>query len=88
MESAHGHRSTRADTAKTGATRRASSRGLISQGGQRSGSELVEFGARRASDYLITERNRSNKARVSSAHKTMLWRDDRKDRSKISEIAK
>lgn len=73
-------KSTRANTANTGATRK-----LISR--DATGHDALDLSFKRQSDYLLPEKSQKN--RIMSAHRTMIWREEsRKEKSKISEIAK
>lgn len=82
-EAGKAQRSTRANTANTGITRRVVTRDPTNQ----ANTDWVDLSVRRQSDYLIP--NKSRKDRILSAHKTMVWRDDsRKERSRISDLAK
>lgn len=77
-------KSTRANTANTGITRR-----LVSKDGinQNTNSDWIDLSIKRKSDYLLPDKSKKN--RVFSAHRTMMWRDDgRKQKSKISDIAR
>ncbi len=65
-----GHKSTRANTANTGMTRRLASRDAANQ----NNSDWVDLSLKRQSEYLIPDKSR--KGRVFSAHRTMAWRDD------------
>lgn len=66
-----GHKSTRANTAQTGMTKRLASRDAVNQNNN---SDWIDLSLKRQSDYLLPEKSR--KGRVYSAHKTMMWRDE------------
>lgn len=84
-ESTQGHRSTRANTANTGVTRRAISRDPNNLGGQTA--DWIDLSIRRTSDYMVPDKTK--RSRVMSSHKTMMWREDlKKEKSKISDLAR
>lgn len=67
-------RSTRANTAVTGATRRAITRDAGNSGNP----DWLDLSMKRQSTYLLNEKPGSKRGRVLSAHKTMMWRDEGK----------
>ncbi len=69
--STNGHKSTRANTANTGMTRRLVSRDTVHQ---LNNSDWVDLSIKRPSEHLLPDK--SKKGRVFSAHKTMVWREE------------
>jgi hypothetical protein len=46
-----------------------------------------DLNLKRDSEHFFDKKDNS-RTRISSAHKTMIWRDDKKERSKFFDLAK